>query len=251
MAVANLKSTSKSVTALIILAVILFFGCILAYMAAAGKLKSAAAQLTESKEQASSAKGIIQKLEKSRLDYLDAKSQLRCLETSISTKDYVPTMLKQLEHMGTSVNLKVLGVRPQNLPHAIPVRKMSSGADAASGNVTSASEQKPGIETADKEKPVAPYDELKVDLEVEGRYMSALDFLYKLTSFPKIVAVNSIEISPIASSLFSPSSPNLSIKINVTAFVFKDESKTEANASKGAAVSENPATKGGTGNEAG
>ena len=249
MALANLKSTSKSVTALIIVAVILFFGCILVYMAAAGKLKSAADQLAESEEQAQSAKSIIQKLEKSRLDYLDAKSQLRCLESSISTKDYVPTLLKQIEYTGKSVNLKVLGVRPQEMAKAAPVRKISSGADAANGNVSAASEQKPGLEGEQKAEPPAPYNELRVDLEVEGRYMDALDFLYKLTSFPKIIAVNSMSISPSSGSEVSFNSPALSIKINVTAFVFKDESKTSPQPAKEGNVSKNPATKGGTGNE--
>ena len=248
MALANLKSTSKSVTALIIVAVILFFGCILVYMAAAGKLKSAASQLAESEKQAQSAKNIIQKLEQSRLDYLDAKSQLRCLESSISTKDFVPTLLKQIEYTGKSVNLKVLGVRPAEMAKAAPVRKISSGADAANGNVSAASEQKPGPEGEQKPKPVAPYDELKVELEVEGRYMDALDFLYKLTSFPKILAVNSMSISPGACSAVSCSSPALNIRISITAFVFKDETKKSSQAAKDGTVSKNPATRGGTRN---
>lgn len=247
----SLKPSAKGVTAMIVVAVVIFFGCALAYMGASGKLRQAHSELEASQKEVSSAKEIVLKLEKSRLDYLDAKSQLRYLEASISTQDYVPTLLKQLEHLGKSVNLKVLGVRPVPVANTPQTRSMSSGADAAKGDVEGASQQKAGPEMARKTPAVAPYDELKIDVSVEGRYMNALEFLYRLNSFPKIVAVNSLDIDPIATTDGYYGSPGLNIKLNVTAFVFKSAGQRPAAPADGAAANSSPVSKGGTGNAAG
>ena len=51
-------------------------------------------------------------------------------------------------------------------------------------------------------------------LEVQGKYMDALAFIYKLTSFPKIIAVNTVEMSPKADERrMGLGSPSLTIKI--------------------------------------
>ncbi len=44
MAKIGLKPSMKGVTILIVIAVVIFFGCVLAYLGAAGKLKSAVAE---------------------------------------------------------------------------------------------------------------------------------------------------------------------------------------------------------------
>ncbi len=258
MPAANLRASSKSVTALVIVAAVVLFGCLLTYIAAAGKIKSAVAELERKEKEVAESRLIAQKLEKSKLDYLDARSQVRNLEASVSTKEYVPTMLKQIELLGRSVNLKVLSVRPTPAPPPVVSRSMSSGAKASEGNVEAASKPQPGQggNTAEAaKKPVEPYTELKVDLEVEGHYMNALDFLYKLTSFPKIIAVNTVEISP-PNERDNLGSPRLSIKMNATAFVLKDgpvatpEDTARRPVGRGGADSPS-GSKGGTGNAAG
>ncbi|MCE5313632.1 MAG: type 4a pilus biogenesis protein PilO [Armatimonadota bacterium] len=223
MAQISLKPSSKSITALIVIAVVIFFGCALGYMAAAGKLKSSASEIQAKEKKVTESKEIAQKLEQSKLDYLDARSQIRFLESSVTTEAYVPTLLKQLEYLGKSVNLKVIGIRPQAVEVKAAPRKLSSGAQAANGNVEGASEQSSNSQPGDQsaKKTVSPYDELKVEVEVEGKYMNALDFLYKLTSFPKIIAVNSVEMNP-SDDKGIVGSPMLNIKMKVTAFVFKD-----------------------------
>ncbi len=219
----NLRASSKGVTALMIVAAVILFGCVLGYLAAAGKIRSATAELKSKEKEVAESRQIAQKLEKSKLDYLDARSQVRCLEASVSTQDYIPTLLKQIEHLGRSVNLTVRGVRPAPPPVVNKPRSLSSGAKASEGNVEDASKREGGTGQAatPTKKAPDPYEELKVDIEVEGRYMHALDFLYKLTSFPKIIAVNSIDMSP-ACSTATMSSPTLNMKMNITAFVLKD-----------------------------
>jgi len=219
----SLRPTSKGVTALIVVAVVCFFGCVLAYMAAAGKMRSASAELKSKEQEVAQSRKMAEELEESKLEYLDTRAQLRFLESSVSTRAYVPTLLKQLERLGKSVDLKVVAVRPQAPEKAAYQRKVSSGAQAAGGDVESASKSKNADEQKQAaKKPSVPYDELKIEVEVEGRYMNALDFLYKLTTFPKIVAVNGVQLAPVErNGAFG--SPNLNIRMGVTAIVFKEE----------------------------
>lgn len=245
MAALNLKPSSKGVTVLVITAVLILFGCVLSYVAAAGKLKSATDELKSKEKKVAQSKQIATELEESRLAYFDARSQVRYLESSVSSRDYVPTLLKQMEHLGKSVNLKVLGVRPQEDTQKSNQRSATSGAKAAEGNVEDASKKKDAA--APKVKPAAPYDELKIDLELEGTYMNALNFLYSLTSFPKIIAVNKLEMSP-GRDTFAASSPRLRVKMTVTAFILKDAAPARtAPAATGASAR----NQGGTRHEAG
>lgn len=223
MAQTSLRASSKGITVLIIVAVAIFFGCILTYLGAAGQVRGVEAQLNAKEKEVSESSKIARNLEESRLAFLDTRAQIRYLETSVSTQAYVPTLLEQLESLGKSVNLHVQGVRPQ-APKAAPVtRRLNSGAQAAGGNVEGASQAKPNaVAGAVQPKMEAkPYDELQIDITLKGRYMNAIDFLYKLTSFPKIIAVNSVEMRSCA-TLDAPGSPMLDVKVGVTAFIFKD-----------------------------
>jgi Tfp pilus assembly protein PilO len=252
MAAVSLKPSSKGVTVLIIVAALILFGCVLSYVAAAGKLKTATTELRKKEQTVSASKEMAQRLEKSKLDYVDVRSQVRFLESSVSTQDYVPTLLKQLEHLGRSVDLKVVGIRPEPKVAESPQRKASSGAQAAEGNVQAASQPATaGVEDANATQKSAPYDELKINVEAEGKYINALDFLYRLTTFPKIIAVNTVEMTPDESRTVL-ASPKLNIKLSITAFVLKDGLAVGKPAKAGAAAaSAGKAAKGGDGNAAG
>ena len=252
MALVSLKPSSKGVTMLVILAAAIFFGCVLAYMGAAGKSKAVAAELNDKEEQVANSEKIALTLQDSRLRYLDTQSQIRYLESSVSTQAYVPTLLKQFEQLGKSVGLKVLAVRPEIVAGAPPTRRLSSGAKASEGKVEAASEQKPGPGRGkDKKEPVKPYNELQIELELDGKFMNALDFLHGLTSFPKIIAVDTMELAPACVSN-TYASPTLSIRMKVTAFVLKDGTSADAPQVVGPSkTSKNATGKGRTENEAG
>ena len=255
MAAVSLKPSSKGVTALVVVAVLILFGCVLAYVAAAGKIKTESAEMDAKEKQVRDSAQIAQKLEASRLAYLDAEARVRFLESTVSTQDYIPTLLRQIEHLGKSVHLRVVGVRPIPKDVAPVQRSIASGKQASEGNVQAAEKTKPEDQAAAPKPEEKPYDELKIHLEVEGKYMNALDFLYKLTVFPKIIAVNSMEMLPAKVSPLA--SPRLSIKMDVTALVLKgsgDVPKPEVKPAAippGRAVSQRPASTGGTRNEAG
>ncbi|NLN76027.1 MAG: type 4a pilus biogenesis protein PilO [Armatimonadetes bacterium] len=215
MAQINLKPSQKGVALLAIAAGLVFVICLLSCLAAVGKVRSVEAEKKQVEANVRDSLKVAQTQMSTENRYLDTRAQIRSLESSVSTQAYVPTLLKQLEQLGGAVSLKVLGVRPQPPdPNAKMAEKQAAMASAEnSGSSGAATEEKP--------EPPKPYDDLLVDLELEGQYMNALDFLYKLTTFPKIIAVNSIEMSP-TSGINATGNPQLSIKINATAFVFKE-----------------------------
>jgi Tfp pilus assembly protein PilO len=239
MAAFNLKATTKGITALIIVAVVILFGSVLAYVGFAGKLSSLTSEVKAKQKQVDESKQIAQKLEKSKLDYLDARSQVRFLEASVSTQEYVPTLLKQLEHLGSSVNLKVLGVRPDASSKSSNERSLTSGKQASEGNVDAASQSaSAGAASASQKKQVSPYDQIHIDVQIKGRYMNALDFLYRLTSFPKIISVDGVAMDPPGTGGQEKvvGAPTLSIKLSLTAFVLKQEPVPSEPASQSASA---------------
>lgn len=236
MAPLSLKPTQKGVTVMAIAAVVIFVGCLLACLGAFAKVREVDGERYKVAKQVKESQTIAQTQRDSQNRFIDTRAQIRFLESSVATQDYVPTLLKQIEHLGRSVNLKVVGVRPKidNAP------KIATPPPAEAGKSASAADGTP----APKPEPPKPYDELSIDLRLEGSYMNALDFLYRLTSFPKIIAVNSVQMAP-TEVMGLVGSPKLTIDISVTAFVFK---QIPASAKKTTGTARVP---GRSGNEAG
>lgn len=223
MALVSLKPTQKGVTVLIVVAAVIFCCCLLGCLAAMQKIKAVDGERAKVEQQLRESQTIAQTQRDAENKYNDTRAQIRCLESSVSTQAYVPTLLKQIEHLGRSVHLRVVGVRPKAPdPNAGLAKKMQAEAASQANQQENASTPSPA---AAKPEPPKPYDELQVDLELEGTYMDALDFLYRLTSFPKIIAVNNVQMTPDSSDDLSVS-PRLTIRINATAFVFKDTSSS-------------------------
>lgn len=232
MALVSLRPSQKGVTILIAVAAVIFLGCAFACFGAMQWIKGLNTERDAAEKQVADGRKIAQTQRDSENKYLDTRAQIRCLEASVSTQAYVPTLLKQIERLGKSVDLKVLGVRPKAPdPNAGLAKKVASDGASQGGQAGAAPGGAPGAAgaagapAAQKPEPPKPYDELEVDLELEGEYMNAIDFLYRLTSFPKIMAVKSIQMNPGGdTSLLS--SPVLNIRMTVTAFVFKEGAPT-------------------------
>ncbi|MGQ9455210.1 MAG: type 4a pilus biogenesis protein PilO [Armatimonadota bacterium] len=225
MAAFNLKASAKAVTVLIVISIVMLFVTVLVYLALAGRLKTAVSEMEAKAKRVEENRTIANRLEAKKLEYFDARSQVRFLEASVSTQEFIPTLLKQIEQLGMSVKLSVLGVRPSQETKPDTTKRSSSSSEKASeGNLESASESKSssggGTGSVRKSK---PYDELQIELQVEGHYMSLLEFLYRLTQFPKIVAVDSVEITPISNKDQTLGSPRLNMKLRLTAFILKDQ----------------------------
>lgn len=175
------------------------------------RINAANAELTQRKAQAQECETNAGKVDLAQERYFNSQKELHYLEKSVSTRAYVPTLLKQLEALGRSVDLKVVAVRPVVQPVEAPQQSKPA---AENNSDSKAEEQTPKPKAA---KP--PYEEQRIDISFQGSYSNALSFLYRLTTFPKIMTVNSVEMSPIGGGSRIDATGRLDIKINVTAFV--------------------------------
>lgn len=175
-------------------------------------LGKVSAEFEQKQAEVEDGKQIATRLQASEQTYFDSVKELHFLEKSTSTRAYIPTLLKQLEQLGRSVNLKVVAVKPV-IEQQAPAPKPAPEAGAQGSS-------KDGDAPPPKRAPKPPYEEQQIDISVEGTYNNALSFLYRLTTFPKILTVNSVEMSRKPTSANEPSSAGrLEIKCNVTAFV--------------------------------
>jgi Tfp pilus assembly protein PilO len=104
---------------------------------------------------------------------MDALQQIEHLETTVSTIEYVPTLLKDLQHTAEACNLRVTGVRPA------PPKP-----------------EKKGKKGESEKKSAKPYEEIDVEVKVLGGFESTMTFLRKLEEFPKIVSVQYVSVDP-------------------------------------------------------
>lgn len=200
-----------------------FLACCLVGVVGFGKVSNARATLHERESQVEDGRLIAKRLQMSELRYSEAQQELAYLERSTTTREYVPTLLKQLEGLAKSVNLKVTSVRPAAAPPEPPRRESGSEADQAT----------------EAEKPAKPlYDEQRIDIHLEGSYSNALSFILRLNTFPKILTVNSVEASPLGGGE-RINTDRLNIKLNVTAFVMDEKPHEVAKADNPATFKEN------------
>ena len=74
-----------------------------------------------------------------------------------------------------------------------------------------------------------PYDKIHVDMDVSGTYWDVAKMLYKLTEFPKIMSVESVQVTP--QNVSDPTkvvagiAPNLNVKLKLTGFIFPTDGK--------------------------
>jgi len=215
MALASLKPTARTITLLAAITAFLFFGCAGAFMFANSKLKEAQSALKSKQQEVEDSRRIAQRLADAEAAYRSAQAQLGKLEKSVSERAYVPTLLRQIEQLGVATHLKVTSIRPA-VPEAAQAKKPAS----ASGQEAEPDQEKSNQAQAAKPEPPKPYDTQPIDIEVSGSYWNVMSFLYQITSFPKILEVNSVDLEPSAPAQ-TPGSPKLLAKLKLNAFIFK------------------------------
>jgi Tfp pilus assembly protein PilO len=161
-------------------------------------------------------------------NYNQTQAHIKYLETSVSDKSYVPTLLAQLQGLAAQTHLTVSAMRPSEVaaPAAAPA---AAGGGAAVG--------------AKKAPPPPPYDTLDVSVDISGSYADTNMFLYSLTRFPKIVSVDSVQMHPATAAV--PGGPLIVMtSLKLTAFMFHDAdaSQTAATASQTATTASKTAT---------
>lgn len=131
------------------------------------------------------------------------------LELNLPTRDYVPTMLRELEAMGHASGLRITGVRP--------VPKKEKPKPTGEENEKAA----PGAPKDDSKKKEErkPYEEMDFEIEATGQYLQVLKFLEMVSGFPKIIAVRSVSISA-SPNPRDVGPPKLTATFGVRAYIF-------------------------------
>ncbi len=211
------KSSLVFVTAASVVALLL---CVVVGTLGLSQVRAARADLEDKRAQVEDGRQYAKRLQDSERRYFQALDDLKHLEKSASTRAYIPTLLKQLEQTALSVNLKVTAVRPiMEAKRATP--RKTEGENVDKGDAAAQKEEKP------------PYAGQKIEVKCEGTYANALSFLYRLTTFPKILTVNSVAMAPATSSRLPGASSNrLEVTFNLTAFVLDEPKAADIDAAQ-------------------
>ncbi len=143
-------------------------------------------------------------------NYNQTQAHIQYLETSVSDRAYVPTLLAQIQALAAQTHLSVAAIRPTASAPAAPPTPAPASSD--SGGVPSASVKKAAP---------PPYDTMDVAVDVAGSYADTSMFLYSLTRFPKIVSVDSVQMHPGAAPKEGGPIP-ITTNLKLTAFMFHD-----------------------------
>jgi Tfp pilus assembly protein PilO len=162
------------------------------YAALQSRVQAAERQVEEGKT-------IARRLEQTQQQYQNVRQKLQHLELSVSERAYIPTLLKQLEASAKSCRLTVLSVRPSN---------------------TQPTTQQDGDEQKKEKKPAEPYERQVIDVSVRGQFWDVMRFTENLTRFPKILAVERVQLRP-RQRKDPTDSFEVEAQFTLTAFIFR------------------------------
>lgn len=164
-------------------------------------------QVDAKRTEVASGEKIASRLKRVEDDYAATAGEIKYLETSVTANEYVPTLLRQMEQLAKSVSLQVNSVRPTMEPAPPPLTDP---------------------EARKKAPPPPPYDKIHIDMDIAGSYWSTAKLLYRLTEFPKIMSVESVQITPqgAGTSTGAGTSPNLGVRLRLTGFIFPNDGKS-------------------------
>ncbi|MFN4032765.1 MAG: type 4a pilus biogenesis protein PilO [Fimbriimonadales bacterium] len=177
-------------------------------------LQSAQEQLRSKQEELQQAQQAAGQLQQTQEQLQTTRRELQFLERGVSQAAYVPTLLKQFEQTVQQRNLQIVSVRPQAPPPKI---------------VTNPDQQ---AETPTE--PPKPYEEQLFEIQLRGKFWDLMSLLKTLETFPKILAVQSLQANAKTGAELSSENPDLEIKMVVKAFIFRGEqARPSANAPSG------------------
>jgi len=170
-------------------------------------------ELKDKEKQRDESARLASRLAQTEMRFKEDTDRLKFLEASLPDMAYVPTLLKQIEQLGRSTHNQVRGVRPEAAP-VKPVRAAVRRTDPE------AQENGDAKQAAPPPKP-EPYTRLAIAVALTGSYKDYQSFLLKLTQFPKIVAVDQVQLRPRPDLKTGNGSPMLEVDMHLTAFVLK------------------------------
>lgn len=199
----TVRPTKKLCTAMAAISGGIILSCIGLYVWQSGEMATREKVVVDKVNEVEHGEKVAMRLNQMQEDFSLTNGKLRYLESSVSPEAYIPTLLKQIDALAKSTDLKVI-------------------------RFTHRTEKAPAPPT-DKEKLKTfvpqPYDKEHMEMDVEGAYWNIARFIQRLTEFPKIIAVSSITATP--QSPETGKSPVLASKIRMTGFVFLADGRPE------------------------
>jgi Tfp pilus assembly protein PilO len=211
----KLKPNKQSILGLAGVMILLVIACVALFVKQQSTLAVVRAELESKQNQLNEGNALAARLESTEDLLRQDREQIKFLEASLPNFAYVPTLLRQIEALARDTNNGVRGVRPTLEVKAPSRRERRSDPEAAAKG-----EDADKAKEAEK-KPVEPYDKLKVQLTVTGRYADTLQFLQRLTRFPKIVAVEDLQLRPRITD--EGGSPVIDVELNLSAYILEEK----------------------------
>jgi Tfp pilus assembly protein PilO len=180
-------------------------GAVALYLWQTADMATVQKQVDAKRTEVANGEKIASRLKRVEEEYASTAGQIKFLETSVTANEYVPTLLRQMEQLAKSVNLKVNSVRPTMEPAPPPLTDPEARKHAP---------------------PPPPYDKIHIDMDIAGSYWSTAKMLYRLTEFPKIMSVESVQLTPQGEVSRAGDSPNLGVRLRLTGFIFPNDGKS-------------------------
>ncbi len=166
-------------------------------------LQSAQELLRSKQEELQQAQKAAGQLKQTQEQLQTTRRELQFLERGVSQAAYVPTLLKQFEQTVQQRNLQIVSVRPQAPPPKIVAN--------------------PDQQAETPKEPPKPYEEQLFEIQLRGKFWDLMSLLKTLETFPKILAVQSLQANAKTGAELSSENPDLEIKMVVKAFIFRGE----------------------------
>ncbi|MCC6444274.1 MAG: type 4a pilus biogenesis protein PilO [Armatimonadetes bacterium] len=212
----NLKPSRRTNLILIVISVVMLVACGVSYFFLSRQVGEIQAQVDMQEKKLGEGQKLASRLASIEQAYQTARQEISFLESALPTREFTPTLLQQIEKLAKGEKLRVMGVRPQ----------ISAAPQGPSRTNPDASEEKnsknAGGKKQEKKKEVQPpYDKLQIELALNGNYFDVMNFVRKLTRFPKILSVSSLAIRSNNKDKLKGS--QLDIKLNLEAYVLKEK----------------------------
>jgi Tfp pilus assembly protein PilO len=214
----KLKPNKRSIIGLVGALGLLVLACVALFVRQQQALSVVNAELEAKQKQWEEGSALASRLD-TTIKLLQAdRDRLKFLEAALPNVAYVPTLLKQVEDLARATHNEVRGVRPRIEVKAPPRRDRRADPEAEAKSEEAKKQQ--AEEEAEKKAP-EPYDKLKIQLSFTGGYQDCLQFIQRLTSFPKIVAVDDVALHPRIEE--DAAHPKIDVELNLTAYILQSK----------------------------
>ena len=150
---------------------------------------------------------VVARAEKERAEYDRLRAHIAEIERKLPQRKEIPALLTAMEHLTKQVGVTLSSIKPGPLSAVAPAPTGQGSAaqgSAAQGSASQGSAAQGGQTAA---KAAAMYSSMPVDLVLGGTFAQTLEYLRDLRSFPRLLIVDSVSLSP-------QGPPNLGVTIH-------------------------------------